>query len=392
MAPLRLILVGLLLALPVRAQETPAPSASPTPRKVRISFLPPPVDGLISLGIYDRDGKLVRVLQREAELEEFEAGNDALQTAWDGKNDAGEPLPSGKYFARGYAVDADAEGVGYFFNDWVEDENSLRIARVTAVELANGLPLLSVQLADGRALSILCDLDGNIMNTGEVRTRQEDCGEALSCAPGREETRWVIEQVSPEATEVKQLSKSGELLRRLSVPAGEPQPRQLAASPDSDSILLLEENSQAQRVRSLVLAGKNITDGQATSDWKVQFEKTITAHHDFTMEKGEPVPAGGTPLLEKIAVKLQPNPLAKNQRTTVELTVAFDADGSFLRTADGLPLLSISETKKLQRIGLAPAGENAAEVLQDDGVVVEQFHLTDLAKMAAFDAGEIELK
>ena len=65
----------------VVAQELPSPSPSPSPteaRSVRISFLPPPLDGTISLGIYDAKGKLVRVLHREADINEFAIGNDAL--------------------------------------------------------------------------------------------------------------------------------------------------------------------------------------------------------------------------------------------------------------------------------------------------------------------------
>jgi len=79
------------------------PSASPT-RSVRISFVPPPLEGTISLGIYDGNGKLVRVLHQEAELNEFIVGADALVTQWDGKNDDGEDLSAGKYHARGYAI------------------------------------------------------------------------------------------------------------------------------------------------------------------------------------------------------------------------------------------------------------------------------------------------
>ncbi|MFL6541681.1 MAG: hypothetical protein ACJ8I9_00810 [Chthoniobacterales bacterium] len=72
--------------------------------QVKISFLPPPLEGTISLGIYDRDGKLVRVLHREAELAEFEVAADALRTTWDGKNESGAQMPPGKYTARGFAV------------------------------------------------------------------------------------------------------------------------------------------------------------------------------------------------------------------------------------------------------------------------------------------------
>jgi hypothetical protein len=107
------------------AQESPAPTPSPTPeespslsptpeqspsptaapqRSVRISFLPPPLEGTISLGIYDGNGTLVRVLHQQAELNEFTIGADALVTQWDGKDDDDEDLPAGKYRAHGYLV------------------------------------------------------------------------------------------------------------------------------------------------------------------------------------------------------------------------------------------------------------------------------------------------
>ena len=93
------------------AEESPSPSPAPeqTPspsraRNVRISFLPPPLEGTISLGIYDRNGTLVRVLHQQAELNEFTVGADALVTEWDGKDDDDEDLPAGKYRAHGYLV------------------------------------------------------------------------------------------------------------------------------------------------------------------------------------------------------------------------------------------------------------------------------------------------
>ena len=89
------------LTPPPASEQTP--SASPA-RSVRISFVPPPLEGRISLGIYDPKGKLLRVLHHEADLNEFKIGADALVTQWDGKNDNGEDLPAGKYRARGYLV------------------------------------------------------------------------------------------------------------------------------------------------------------------------------------------------------------------------------------------------------------------------------------------------
>src|SRR6478672_7361054 len=82
-------------------EQTPSPSPA---RSVRISFIPPPMDGTISLGIYDEAGKIVRVLHQNAQLDDFAIGADALVTRWDGKNDGHQDSPSGRYHARGYLV------------------------------------------------------------------------------------------------------------------------------------------------------------------------------------------------------------------------------------------------------------------------------------------------
>jgi hypothetical protein len=100
--------IGFLALSFLRAQETslspsPSPTAIPT-RSVRISFVPPPLEGKISLGIYDQTGRLVRVLHQEAEFDEFTIGADALTTKWDGKDDDEHDLPAGKYSARGFLV------------------------------------------------------------------------------------------------------------------------------------------------------------------------------------------------------------------------------------------------------------------------------------------------
>jgi len=82
-------------------EQTPSPSPA---RSVRISFVPPPMDGTISLGIYDQAGKIVRVLHQNAQLDDFAIGADALVTRWDGKDEGHQDLPSGRYHARGDLV------------------------------------------------------------------------------------------------------------------------------------------------------------------------------------------------------------------------------------------------------------------------------------------------
>ena len=80
------ILFSLILALvSSQAQDSPTPSPSAPPlRTVSLRFALPPLEGSISLGIYDHDGKLVRTLHREDAISEFTAGHDALETVWDG--------------------------------------------------------------------------------------------------------------------------------------------------------------------------------------------------------------------------------------------------------------------------------------------------------------------
>ena len=202
----------------------PAPTGSAPPaatRSVRISFLPPPLEGTISLGIYNQQNRLVRVLHQEAELDEFTIGDDALSTKWDGRDDGGLDLPPGRYHARGFAV-------------------------------------------------------GKIKN------------EAVSPAPS-------------------------------STPAA-------------------------------------------------------------------------TPGLAKITVRLMPNPLGEDATGKVELAVGFDNENSFLKTTDGLPLYTVSEKSNLQRVGIVKAGERSADVWQDDGVTSQQFRLSNLNQMMAFDCGDFELK
>ena len=153
----------LLLSLAVTApgQESVTPEPSPSKRSVRITFLPPPLDGTISLGIYDAKGKLVRVLHREADINEFNIGTDALSTTWDGKDDAGENVPAGKYSAHGFVVgDLKIEGVGFFFNDFVTADDSPRIRHFRNVRRENNELRLEADLLGDERATLVCDLSG----------------------------------------------------------------------------------------------------------------------------------------------------------------------------------------------------------------------------------------
>ena len=389
-------LIALLLTLfafDVIAQESPSPSPSaaessaPT-RNIRISFVPPPLDGTISLGIYDAKGTLVRVLFREADINEFTIGNDALTTSWDGKNDAGENAPPGKYSAHGFIVgDLKIEGVGFFFNDWISSADAPRFSKIRSLKLSGENLLLAVELVPPGPGHVLCDLADKSLDLKDTDPPEES--EATANAAGRNNTRWVIEDA-----EVKQLSASGELLRRLPVLPDEPQPKAIAASTAQDRIFLFEENDGTQRVRGLSLvATKSEGADQAVSEWKVDFEKSIVAHKDFSVVDGKPMASAGTQSVpDKVKVKLMANPLLDDDRMTIEVMVGLDGDGSFLKSADGLPLCTVSETQELRRGLLTLRGSNTLDVFQDDGAVVEQFRISGIDQMMSFDCGGFELK
>ena len=382
------LLLTLLLLGSLPAQESPSPTASVTPRSIRISFVPPPLDGTISLGVYDAKGKLVRVLFREADINEFNIGSDSLSTTWDGKDEAGENVPPGKYSAHGFVVgDLKIEGVGFFFNDWITSAEGPRFSHIRSLSMRDENLLLAVDLVPPGTGHVLYDIADKSLTVKD--TDSDASNEAGASAPGRDGTRWVI-----EAGEVKQLGANGDLLRQLPVVSDQPAPKAIAASLKENRIYLLEENEKGQRVRALTLVATKGNGGdQAISEWKVEFEKSIVAHKNFSVAAGKPVT---TPAEEnvpdKVKVKLLANPLLNDDRVTVEMMIGLDADGSFIKAADGLPLCTISETQNLSRALLALRGANALDVFQDDGAVVEQFRVSGVDQMMSFDCGGFELK
>lgn len=241
------------------ASPSPSPTASPTPSLlkkigVKIQFLPPPIEGTISLGIYDSAGKLVRILHREAAGDEFVAALDGFITHWDGTDDAGQLLPPGHYSASGYMVGA------------------VNVSPVHAsLSLSGSLNAIP----------------------------------AASQAPG----------ATPPAAPVFDTLESA--LPSLKFPNGKP----------------------------------------------------------FVPE-------------DKIQVGLIGNPLERDRAGRAELSTGFDAKGSWLQLADGLPLKQISVTPNLKWVALGRSGIGEPLVFfQSDGATIEEFLITKVSNMMAFDCG-----
>ena len=412
-------LLGVSLALGIYssslvfAQDEPPPKP---PLGMRITFLPPPMEGTLSLGIYDKKGKLVRVMAHEATEKDFIVGLNGLITYWDGKDDTGKVMPTGIYYARGYSVGAvDVEGVALHGNDWITDEDAPRPVRVldlkskaddkvdVVLRTASGTQIIrpldfQTQPAEqsGAHVSVV---DGKVKLEMKGETRDfplTDGGVPIDASLGSRDRLWVIVQTSNGA-EVRAYSLGGEFLRRLAYAPTDPAPRRIIAARGtfanrwSEQILLLEQNEKMQRVRCLALPQTSASGDPPP--WETIVEKSIWLGTTYDSVKdllhlpdGKPFKADS-----EFVVNLIDNPLIKNEPTTAHVSIGFNEHGSFLQTTDGLPLRRITETPGLNWavIGREGSGKQLT-IFQSDGAVVEEFRARRLALMMAFDAGDYE--
>ena len=102
----------------------------------QLMFIPPPVHGVISLGVYDEKGKLVKVLKKAADISGFKSSLNGLYVDWNWTDSEGKPVSEDRYFARGVLVgDIEVKGIGFFLNDWADQTKESRIQKVNGVAL-----------------------------------------------------------------------------------------------------------------------------------------------------------------------------------------------------------------------------------------------------------------
>jgi len=117
----------------------------------QFEFALPDVNGRISLGVFDAQGKLVRSLFVAADASQFKIGLNGYISHWDEKGDDGSRLPSGKYYVRGFVVGLAlrAEGQAYHFNDWIDSETGPQLTRIDDFRrVAGGFVLLGKTAAE----------------------------------------------------------------------------------------------------------------------------------------------------------------------------------------------------------------------------------------------------
>jgi hypothetical protein len=198
--------IGFLAVSFLRAQETlPSPSPTATPsRSVRISFVPPPLEGKISLGVYSEWGQLVRVLNQEAEFDEFTIGADALSTKWDGKDNYDYDLPPGKYSAHGFLVAPMKIGAETITSSAVAaGASSVRIKLIANPLENNERPTVDICAGFDDDDAYLQTIDGLPLVT--IAKRQD--AKTMSLSAGRDNKSVIV--FLSNGTNVRQLEVSG---------------------------------------------------------------------------------------------------------------------------------------------------------------------------------------
>ena len=466
---------------------------------VEIRFVPPSAEGTISLGIHDSSGKLVRVLCDEWPISNFSAGLNGLSTEWDGKDTAGQTVPSGTYTAKGFHMGGvDVEGEAFHFNDWITTEDAPRVVavaslgilaggdlllaarlagdkgallryspqnanpwtvlsseplpvspqkvklaaaggrvfvlqdkKVRALDLATGkevaLPELAVDVTDlggredrlavllpdavkmfdatnltersawpappvtpvavaslGNDDVVVAGEDGSLWHGAPDWKRLETppSSKARALAAGRGTTFWVLEQSAESSVVVQYSPDEGRLSEWVSGTAGDPVA--LAASVETDYFAAAFAGTNTERT---VAIRRNAANG-----WELLADKTITASEAFGFTDGKLSPSSGA-LPAEITVALRENSLDPSAPRSLGLRATAIGDGTGLVTADGLPLVRVSEEAGFGRLAVvAGQAQNTAHFYQGDGACVEQYGIGNLGDITAINAGTIEME
>lgn len=404
-APVSLCLFTMQWAATVHGAQDPATPPSQTAPKgqpVRITFLPPPLDGTLSLAVFDRSGKRVRALHSEVTNSELTASLNGFSTTWDGRDDSGQSVPPGKYRVRGLAVgDLELTGEAFHGNDWVETEDGPRPVSFRALKLNGATLELTATDIDGQLWRItesIADADDTPRFEKLLAPPEDAPALRPLTSAGRDGSTWAIEKALGE-TVVVQLDSNSEVLRRLSIGAGQPVPVAIAASLTEEVVFLLEQDGERWRVRGLRKKTSPepspAPEGQksvaAAPTWETFFEKNrwpCASFAEAAPRLGRPKPF---PAESHITVKSQFNPLLGGANSDVLLNVGFDRTGSFLATTDGILLRRLTETPKLRWAVLGhDLRQPAVVLLQSDGAVVEEYRILQPGMLMTFDAGEYQ--
>lgn len=227
--------------------------------------------------------------------------------------------------------------------------------------------------------------DGSVWHGGEKWDRIDlpDGTEVRAVAAGRDGTFWTLEQNGVAPPVVAQYSaEEGRLAEWVSGASGIPV--SLAASPVEDFFAAVFDGPSVQRTVAIRRG--------AGRGWEMVADKTITASQRFGLSDGK-LAAWSPDLPAEAVLDLAENPLDPSASRTLAVRASAFEDGTGLVTTDGLPLVRVSAAPGFARFMLVPgASPDTLRFYQGDGACVEQYDLSNLGRIAAFDAGTIEME
>lgn len=224
--------------------------------------------------------------------------------------------------------------------------------------------------------------NGEVWRFDKEWTRLDLPDVVLGVSAGRADTIWVLEQRADGTHAVAQYSHEEGRLAEWIPKADYGKTAGLTAAPGSDYFALTLTTAEGQRT---VAIRRNVD----ASGWEYVADKRIIRSTDFGWLDGALQPTGGD-LPQTINVSLAENPLDPSAPRSLELKAIAGKGGSGLATADGLPLLRVSDSADFLRVMVVGGGQpGTVHFFQGDGACVEEFDLANLTDITAFDAGEI---
>ena len=355
---------------------TSAPAEEPHAGAVPIRFVPATGSGTVSLGVYDREGLLVRVLCDEWPFSRFRVGLNGLSTTWDGKDNDGQAVPEGIYTARGDRLALlGNESLRFFllpdFASQGEEKNL-------------PAPLVSIALLDQGAIASAEDGSVWRWQAGWSPVEMPPGTKVRAVSAGRDNTFWVLEENADGSTSAAHYSPDEGRLAEWSPGADEGKITEVAGTTEKDYFVASLTAPDTRRTVGI----RRKSEGEG---WEYVFDKKITRSAEFGWKDGQLSATGGeTP--QEIAARLIVNPLDPGASRDLVLRAATNAAGPVLQTGDGLPLLRISSGAGYHRVMVvAGPNENTARFFQGDGSCVEEYALSGLGNMTSFDAGTIKM-
>lgn len=220
--------------------------------------------------------------------------------------------------------------------------------------------------------------------------------EAFHLSAGAGDTFWIAGRLDAEGV-VRQHALTGEMLREMKIQESfADQVHVFAAKSAACFYLLLQSPHWSRQTlrgyRPMHPAEVPAGTEPVTADWEVFLDKTIENCRRFGLQEGRLVADAGTdPQPDRVKIALPADALTGKSGSVV-LTADTRPDGLWLVTADGLPLLPLSESAAFERFVMEKGGSpGSLKLYAGDGTVVAEYQISGLTELTALDVGAMEL-